>query len=86
METIVKPIGHALFTTPVREEVIMMKELIAKNPKQLDICLRLLYAEKIGFKVHVHETEKRKIYYGIELNTDEETHAAIEEKYRILTL
>ncbi len=64
----------------------MMKELIAKNPKQLDICLRLLYAEKIGFTVHVHETNKKKIYYGVAIHTDEETQAAIEEKYRILTL
>lgn len=86
MESMLKSAVHAYSTSSVKEEVITMKELIAKNPKQLDICLRLLYAEKIGFEVHVHETEKRKIYYGVEVNTDEETRAAIEEKYRILTL
>lgn len=63
-----------------------MKELIAKNPKQLDICLRLLYAEKIGFTVHVHESNKKKIYYGISITVDAKKQAEIEEKYRILTL
>jgi len=32
-----------------------MKELKAKNAKQLDICLRMLYAERVIFIVRVIE-------------------------------
>lgn len=59
--------------------------LIAKNPKQLDIALRLLYAEKIGFSVAVCETQKGKIFYRVNLVSDELIAADLQEKYRILT-
>lgn len=75
---------HAKISSPVTE-VIVMKELFAKNPKQLDICLRLLHAEEIMFTVHVHETAKRKIYYGIAITVDTDKFIEIENKYRILT-
>ena len=62
-----------------------MKELIARTPKQLDICLRLLYAERTKFFVEVEETEKKKILYVIRINVDDEQRASeLEEKYRIL--
>lgn len=64
---------------------IGMKEFIAKNPKQLDICLRLLYAEKVHFSVVVKETEKHKIEYRIGVHADEKTVESLREKYRILT-
>lgn len=61
-----------------------MKEFIAKNPRQLDICLRLLYAEDVRFSVVVKETAKHKIEYGIGVHADEQTVEALREKYRIL--
>lgn len=64
---------------------ISMKEFIAKNPKQLDICLKLLYAEKVGFNVKVKETEKHRIVYEITADTDAQTYELLREKYRILT-
>lgn len=64
---------------------IGMKEFIAKNPKQLDICLKLLYAEKVGFNVKVKETEKHRIVYEIIADTDAQTYELLREKYRILT-
>lgn len=73
-------------STPYYERrSIGMKEFIAKNPKQLDICLRLLYAEKVHFSVVVKETEKHKIEYGIGVHADEKTVELLREKYRILT-
>lgn len=64
---------------------ISMKEFIAKNPKQLDICLKLLYAEKVGFNVKVKETDKHRITYEIIADTDAQTYELLREKYRILT-
>ena len=62
-----------------------MREFIAKNSKELGICLKLLYAENVKFYVDVHENDKKKIYYSIEVDTDEQRREAIREKYRILT-
>ena len=61
-----------------------MDKLIARNPKQLDLCLRMLYAEGILFNVRVVETEKRKIAYEISIKTDEHVVEMLREKYRIL--
>lgn len=73
-------------STPCYEgRSISMKEFIAKNPKQLDICLKLLYAEKVGFNVKVKETDKHRIIYEITADTDSRTRELLREKYRILT-
>lgn len=61
-----------------------MTELIAKNPKQLDICLKMLHAEDISFTVRVIDT-KKKILYGVSADVDDKQARLIEEKYRILT-
>lgn len=61
-----------------------MKEFIARNPKQLDLCLKLLYAEKVGFIVEVREDQKRKITYSVMVKVESERFAELEEKYRIL--
>jgi len=63
-----------------------MKALLARNPKQLDLCLRLLYSEGVGFTVSIVENEKRKIMYSIYVNADQDIFDKLEEKYRILTL
>ena len=61
-----------------------MKGLEAKNSKQLDICLRMLYSEKVRFIVEVRETNKQKIVYWIGAIVDEQKFKALKEKYRIL--
>lgn len=61
-----------------------MKEFIARNPKQLDLCLRLLYTECIPFVVTVGETDKRRIIYCIAIDVDERKTDELKEKYRIL--
>ena len=63
----------------------LMKELIARNPKQLDLCLRLLFAEGIQFQVRLFKTEKGKVLYGITLLADDKTASIVEEKYFTLT-
>lgn len=62
-----------------------MNGFLAKNPKQLDLCLRLLYAERIDFIVKVEETAKRKIVYKVFAKADTEKQLELKEKYRILT-
>lgn len=62
-----------------------MNGFLAENSKQLDLCLRLLYAERIDFIVKVEETMKRKIVYKIYAKADTEKQLELKEKYRILT-
>jgi len=57
---------------------------IATNPKQLDLCLKMLYAERIPFSVVVVETTKGKITYHVGIKADEQTCSALNERYRIL--
>ncbi len=61
-----------------------MKIFIAKNPKQLDLCLRLLYAERIPFTVGIIETNKKKIVYEVMTSISDEKSKELQEKYRIL--
>lgn len=61
-----------------------MSEFKAVNAKQLDICLKMLYAEKLQFFVRVIENSKRKIEYRIGVMTDEQTFGLLNERYRIL--
>ena len=75
----------AEFTVPLMKGGTLMKELIARNPKQLDLCLRLLFAEGIQFQVRLFKTEKGKVLYGITLLTDDKTASIVEEKYFTLT-
>lgn len=62
----------------------MSKEFIARNQKQLDQCLRLLYAERIPFKVEVAETANRKIYYKISIDENDVICEQLQERYRVL--
>ena len=61
-----------------------MVELIAKNPSQLDRCLRLLYGEHVKFYVNVYEDSRGRIYYGIAIDADPQASARLREKYRIM--
>ena len=62
-----------------------MGYLIAKTPKALDIALRLLYAEKVGYGVSVCETPKGKIFYRVHIIAEEAIARDLQEKFRILT-
>lgn len=61
-----------------------MREFVAKNPKQLDICLKLLYAERIKFSVRVSENTKKKIEYHISADATDEKVEKLQKQYRIL--
>lgn len=61
-----------------------MDGIIAKNAKQLDICLRMLHFEQIGFDIKVFENEKRKICYCIIPETDINKIAELQAKYDAL--
>lgn len=61
-----------------------MHDLIARNAKQLDRCLRLLYAEHVRFTVAVFETPQHRIAYRVSIVADERLAAIISEKYRIM--
>ncbi|MDR1753993.1 MAG: hypothetical protein LBR74_03690 [Eubacterium sp.] len=63
---------------------ILMNDFIAKSPRQLDLCLKLLYAENISFVVAVRENDKRKIEYLIRGQIDEHKYEKLLETYRIL--
>lgn len=61
-----------------------MRAFLAGNPKQLDLCLKLLYAENVGFSVAVQESAKRKIEYSISVEVSEQKFDELWKKYRIL--
>ncbi len=66
------------------KEVMDMKVFLARNPKQLDLCLKLLYSEKVTFSVKIRESAKKKIEYEIGAEATELKAAELEDKYRIL--
>lgn len=61
-----------------------MKKFLAVNSKQLGICLKMLYAEKITFTVEVVENNKGKINYIISVDIDDSLDTKLRERYRIL--
>lgn len=56
----------------------------AYNPRQLDICLKMLYADGIDFTVKVAETSKGKIVYNICIVVSEDVMEKLQERYRIM--
>lgn len=61
-----------------------MKTFIAKNPKQLDLCLKLMYMENIRFTVTVTQPSKHKIVYEVYASIDGDDGEALERKYNVL--
>lgn len=61
-----------------------MKEFKARNPKQLDLCLKMLYAEGIPFSVRIEEDEKGKVFYKVYARLGIKVYEVLKEKYRIL--
>lgn len=56
----------------------------AVNDKQLGVCLRMLYAEKIQPFVKTVMNVKGKIEFQISIQTDQETFESLRERYEIL--
>jgi hypothetical protein len=61
-----------------------MNYFMAANAKQLDLCLRMLYADNIVFFVNIVESNKGKITYRIGAEIDDQTYKKLLERYRIL--
>ena len=61
-----------------------MQRFVARNGKQLTVCLKLLYAEKVPFSVKVEEYHKGRIMYTIEVTVGPAQMLELREKYRIL--
>lgn len=56
----------------------------AVNDRQLGICLRMLYAEKMQGLVETVKNSKGKIEFHIRVNADEETFSWLFERYETL--
>ena len=60
-------------------------KLVAKNDKELDICLKMLYSKGLNnFPITVAETEKGKIYFEVPFSVTDETFEKLEQTYKIL--
>lgn len=61
-----------------------MYQFKAVNAKQLDLCLKMLYAERIQPTVLTVENEKHKIEYHIQIKVKKDQFMLLDERYRIL--
>lgn len=61
-----------------------MDHFLAKNNKQLGVCLRMLYAEEIQGTVKTVLNSKDRIEFHIYANVDEQTMEVLLKRYRIL--
>ncbi len=62
-----------------------MNYFLAKNDKELGLCLRMLFAE--GFDtLHVEsvETEKKRLVFHIDVEMDAELFARLQKRYSLL--
>lgn len=63
----------------------MSQFFLAKNDRQLGICLRMLLAEGInGIMIEQLVNERDKIEFHISAGMDEQTFDMLSKKYRIL--
>lgn len=77
--------NHAKSTTPIVERRYeAVSYLLAKNDKQLGVCLRMLYAEKIQGTVKTVMNEKGRIEFHIHANVDEQMMKSLLDRYEIL--
>lgn len=61
-----------------------MNYFLAVNDKQLGVCLRMLYAEKMQCFVETVMNSKGKIEFHISISADDELQALLRERYEIL--
>ena len=60
-----------------------MQELTARGARAIDICLRTIHSHKQKFKVNVCEDEKGRVYYQVELDTDQIEFESIKREYEM---
>ena len=64
-----------------------MNMFLAKNERQLGLCLRMLFDEGVNFDVQLEKTIKRKIvYYVIPNNVSDEAFLRLQDRYETLSL
>ncbi len=56
----------------------------AVNDKQLGVCLRMLYADKIQGFVETIKGDKGKIEFRISIDVDRQTFEKLLERYEIM--
>lgn len=61
-----------------------MYTFIAKNDKQLGLCLKLMYAEQVDCNVELELNGKNRVIYMIHVDVSCDAYAELEAKYRIL--
>lgn len=61
-----------------------MYDFVARNGKQLTVCLKLLYMEKVPYTVKVEEDNKGKVIYIVEVDLEPKQLAELREKYRVM--
>lgn len=61
-----------------------MDYFLAKNDKQLGICLRMLYADKIQPFVKIVMSEKGKIEFHVKIQADDDVFQMLDERYKVL--
>ena len=61
-----------------------MRYFLAVNNKQLGICLRMLYAERIQGFVETVMNGKRRIEFHIGIAVDDELFEKLNRRYKIL--
>ena len=61
-----------------------MKYFLAANDRQLGICLRMLYAERLQGYVYTVLNSKNRIEYHISVSVDDERFDKLNERYKIL--
>lgn len=75
---------HEKRTSYYGKEVKLMSCFIATNDRQLGVCLRMLYAEKIQPTVLTVMNDKNKIEFHISISASDELMADLMERYEIL--
>ena len=61
-----------------------MNYFLAVNDRQLGICLRMLYAERLQGYVYTVLNSKNRIEYHISVSVDDERFDKLNERYKIL--
>lgn len=62
----------------------MKCSLIAKNDKQLGVCLRVLCDEGINYNVDIIRDKKRKVNFEIHFKADLQTFEKLRDRYDLL--
>ena len=61
-----------------------MKEFVAKGSRQLDICLRMLFANGIKFNVIPYKDEKEHVYYIVAVKLNKQKYDELSNLYKTL--